>query len=255
MRCNSWRSVWVLLFSILPWVVVAAESEVPAGKSTKRGFGGWGRAEREKVAATWYYNWMPQPDADSGSAEFVPMVKGDNFAWQLEQARKRVGPGKPLLCLNEPERADQGNMSVERALEVWPKLMETGARLSSPAPSSDAKGMAWLERFMEEAEKRKLRVDFIAVHWYRGADAAAFESWLKELHRKYRRPIWVTEFNAWKVSEREHERFLKGALRTLERLSFVERYAYFTWKPGEDGSLFESDRTLSKLGVLYRGSD
>ena len=183
------------------------------------------------------------------------MVKGDRFDAQLAEARKLVGPGKPLLCLNEPERADQGNMTVERALAIWPKFMETGARLSSPAPSSDAKGMAWLERFMDEADKRKLRVDFIAVHWYRSADPGAFESWLKELHRKYRRPIWVTEFNGWKVSEREHERFLKGAVRSLERLPFVERYAYFTWKPGEPGSLFNGDGSLGKLGEIYRRAD
>jgi hypothetical protein len=117
-----------------------------------------------------------------------------------------------------------------------------GARLSSPAPSSDGKGMAWLDRFMEEADKRKLRVDFIAVHWYRSADPAAFEAFLKDLHRKYRRPIWVTEFNGWKVSEREHERFLKGALRVLERLSFVERYAN---SPGRRAS---RDRCSKRTG-------
>jgi hypothetical protein len=52
-----------------------------------------GNWHREKVGAAWYYNWMVQPDADSGAAEFVPMVKGDNFDWQLGQVKKRVGPG------------------------------------------------------------------------------------------------------------------------------------------------------------------
>jgi hypothetical protein len=233
--------------------VHAAESL--AGPAANRGLGGWGRAHREKVEAAWYYNWGAEPDRDAGSAEFVPMIKGNNFDAQLEAVKKHVRPGQPLLCLNEPERKDQGNMTVERAIEIWPRLMETGARLSSPAPSSDGKGMAWLDAFMKEADKRKLRVDFIAIHWYRSADPADFEGFLKELHRKYRRPIWVTEFNGWKVSDREHERFLKGALRALSRLSFVERYAYFTWKPGTPGSLFKADGSLSELGELYRKAD
>ena len=144
-RCSA-----ALLLVFCQTAAVCAET--PASESAKKGLAGWGRGHRQKVAATWYYNWMPQPDRDGGTAEFVPMVKGDNFNWQLEKAKKHVGVGKPLLCLNEPERADQGNMTVERALEVWPRLMETGARLGSPAPSSDGKGMAWLERFMAEVK-------------------------------------------------------------------------------------------------------
>jgi hypothetical protein len=231
--------------------LLSAAAQNATAPGAKKGLGGWGRGQREKIGATWYYNWMPQPDRDGGDAEFVPMIKGDNLDWQFSEAKKRIGPGKPVLCLNEPERRDQGNVTVERALDWWPKAMETGARLGSPAPSSDGKGMAWLDRFMAEVEKRKLRVDFIAVHWYRSADPPAFEAWLKELHHKYRRPIWVTEFNGGNVKEQEHVKFVTGAVRALERLPFVERYAYFTPKPGAPGSLFQGDGTLSKVGEIY----
>ena len=243
-------------FILIALVLCAsAQAQTPAGQGKKKGLAGWSGEHRAKVGAVWYYNWGPKPDGNAGAAEFVPMVKGPNFEWQLAEARKITGPGKNLLGFNEPERASQGNLTVERAIELWPKLMETGARLGSPATSSDGAGMAWLERFMAEVEKRKLRVDFIAVHWYRSADPAAFEDWLKELDRKYRRPVWITEFNGWKVGEREHERFMKGAVRALERLSFVERYAYFTWSPGQPGSLFKADLSLSKVGEIYRAAD
>jgi hypothetical protein len=73
-----------------------------------------------------------------------------------------------LLGFNEPEREKQGNMSVERALELWPQLEKATERknllLGSPATSSDKGGVEWFEAFMKEAEKRKLRIDLIATH-------------------------------------------------------------------------------------------
>ena len=48
-----------------------------------------------------------------------------------------------------------------------------------------------------------------------------------------------------------HQRFLRGAMRTLERLRFVERYAYFN--PGNGpAALFSPDGSLSKLAEIYR---
>ena len=132
------------------------------------------------------------------------------------------------------------------------KLMETGLRLGSPAPSSDGGGMAWLDRFMQGVAKRKLRVDCIAIHWYHSADPRQFEEFLKELNRKYRRPVWVTEFNA-QYSGGDRDRFASQGFKICERLKCVERYSYFSAKPGAPGSLWkEGGRAeLSPLGEIY----
>lgn len=223
--------------------------------SKKKGFCAMGRQDAEKLAATWHYNWGLD-GAGTPAMEFVPMAKGTpHFRpdyWQRIAALKAKG-AKHLLGFNEPERASQGNLTVAQALDHWPKLEAAGLRLGSPAPSSDGGGMAWLAEFMKAAKKRRLRIDFIAIHWYRGSDLAAFESWLKELKRDYDRPVWLTEFNAWNADDRTQERFLKGAVRILERLSFVERYAFFTPGRGKPGSLFKSDGQLTELGEFYRG--
>ena len=48
----------------------------------------------------------------------------------------------------------------------------------------------WLPKFMES----KPKVDFIPVHWYKGADHKKFIADMEAIHDKYGKPIWVTEF-------------------------------------------------------------
>ena len=112
--------------------------------------------------------------------------------------------------------------------------------------------MKWLDDFMKEAKKRKLRVDFIAVHWYRSRDAGAFETFVKDLARAYRLPVWITEFNGWSGTEKENHQFLEKALRFLERSRDVERYAYFEPGKGKAHSLMKADGSLSRMGELYK---
>ena len=109
-----------------------------------------------------------------------------------------------------------------------------------------------MREFMEQAQRKKLRIDFVTAHWYRSADAGAFEDWLKELNANYKRPVWVTEFNGMYSSADEagQVQFLKGALRALERQRFVERYAYFNTGTGKAALL--KDGELTKLGEVYR---
>lgn len=68
-----------------------------------------------------------------------------------------------MLGFNEPDGRDQANMSVERALDLWPELEAAGVMLGSPAAVKGTKpGMT---EFMAGAKSRGYRVDFVAVHW------------------------------------------------------------------------------------------
>ena len=241
MRCAA------ILFLL---VLASAQAQVKPGAAKKGVSGGIAVARAFKSA--WYYNWGPKGESEPG-IEFIPMVKGKWHVNDATLAAIKASGAKTLLTFNEPERAEQGNVTVDEALDLWPKLEATGLRLSSPANSSDAKGMAWLEEFMEGAKKRKLRVDFIAVHWYRSASEVEFSRWLEGLHRKWGRPIWVTEFSAY-YTKGDRERFAEMSFRMLERLHVVERYAYMDMGPGTPGALWQdATRTQpSKLGVKLR---
>jgi hypothetical protein len=224
------------------------------GASTKKGWAGGDANHHRLFGARWYYTWWAGGN-DSKNASFVPMVKRAQDVGNLGAIERMQGIDH-LLGYNEPERGDQGNTTVEKGLELWPKLVELAdkknLRLGSPAPSSDDQGMRWLDAFMKEAKRRKLRVDFIAIHWYRSRDPDAFEAFVKDLAKSYRLPVWITEFNGWSGPERENHDFLKKCLRFLERSKDIERYAYFDPGKGKEHSLFKDDGSLTRMGELYR---
>lgn len=224
----------------------------------KKGWAGPDVTAHKKFGAHWYYTWWHGGNHNS-DIEFVPMIKNrkDVEGGDTLDKVKSMNGIKHLLGYNEPERGDQGNLTVDDAIKHWPKLQAIAETknipLGSPAPSSDDKGVRWLEEFMRRAKKEKLRVDFIAVHWYRSRDASDFESFLKGLARSHRMPVWLTEFNGWSGGERENHDFLKQALRFLEREKSIERYAYFEPGKGKPHSLYgDQEDGLSRMGVLYR---
>ncbi len=208
----------------------------------------------ELFKVQWYYDWTTLPRAIT-KVEFVPLIKSEGKMGDMAFIEQMTGVTH-VLGFNEPEREKQGDVALERALDLWPQLVvlaeKLNLRLGSPAPSSDKLGIDWFEAFMAEAKRRKLRVDFIAMHWYRGRDATQFQQFIEGLAKDHRLPVWITEFNGWSGTEQENYAFLKGSLRFLERSSKVERYAYFNPTPGKPHSLLAADGTLTRMGELYR---
>jgi hypothetical protein len=189
--------------------------------------------------------------------------------WNLEKAvswineQKQQGGIDSLLGFNEPDQKSQSNIPVEKALDLWPKLMEAGVRLGSPAcvhPDNE-----WMKTFMKQADERKLRVDFVTVHDYGGPSAKALIGKCKIIHEMYGRPIWITEFavgdwQAKTVHEHKHGpkrvlKFMQAVLPELDRLDCVERYAWFPAQQDNahlgTSALFEKDGDLTPLGRYY----
>jgi hypothetical protein len=192
----------------------------------------------------WYYNWrMDQIYVRDGlrrRVEFVPMI---HSARNVDDPIRSNRPVRALLGFNEPDGRGgdhQAGMSVAEAIALWPKLEAHGLRLGSPATTqSGTLGRnSWLGRFMAEAERRDLRVDFMAVHYYSSdGDVNAFRNWLIEVYNAYKRPIWVTEFALidWDRPNRAtydaNAKFAYEAIRMMETLPFIERHAWFAANP------------------------
>ncbi len=244
-------------------------SRLPA----KRGIGTGtkpGSQWREKLqlsGARWFYSWnrVPPENIPAG-VEFIPMVwngrPGNSYA-ELGKQLRAAGYNE-LLGFNEPDQKDQGNMTVEEALDLWPKLMETGMRLVSPScvhPDKD-----WMKAFMKGVEERKLRVDAVGVHSYGGPSAEALMKRLKTVHEMFGRPLWITEFAVgdWQAKTRAENRyrteqvvdFIRQLFPQLDACNFVERYAWFSPKPDSAPlgpcALFNDDGTLTPVGEAYR---
>ena len=262
---------FLILVMILP-VFSIADAAKPVKQSTttlseKRGASGDGH-EAALLKAKWYYSWYIDPFSDPTDAEFVPMIAHgkDANSWYYDRimALKDKGKIKCLLGFNEPDRKapEGGNISPKAAVAAWPLFEKTGLRLGSPAVAYDDEGKKWLEEFMTAAKAKNRRIDFIAVHWYGDvADpqaATKFMDWLKSIHDKYDKPIWITEFSGLNWSWLHHEitteqnlKFLREIQPRLEETDWIERYCWFSDKPAD----LYSDRkrtNLSKLGVLYR---
>jgi hypothetical protein len=202
--------------------------------------------------ASWYYNWSATPngiDTPSGVA-FVPMIKGPSNVntVTLNQVKHE---GNYLLGFNEPDVANEANLSVNQALALWPKLEATGMELGSPAVSYGTnKTTSWLGQFMTGARARGYRVNFITVHWYGqhhwtspATNVSELKSYLEQTYALYHLPIWITEFSLINFSsarpvyppQAQEAAFLTAATKMLDGLPFIQRYAWYTLTGAQSG--------------------
>ncbi|MFF4876790.1 sigma-70 family RNA polymerase sigma factor [Micromonospora sp. NPDC000668] len=218
----------------------------PAVSSTRKGVGVWNFAGVSQALANskagWYYTWGTQHPGISTpqGATFVPMIRGAENVTAADLARARAA-GPYLLTFNEPDLPEQANMTVERALDLWPQLMATGSRLGSPAVAwGGADPQGWLDRFMTGATSRGHRVDFITLHWFGAEFTTAtavnqLKQYLQAVYQRYKKPIWLTEFALIRFdggrqqfpSQEQQAAFLTAATSMLGQLSYVQRYAWF----------------------------
>ena len=237
-------------------------------KSLKKGMGVTRKfpSQTDALGVSWYHNWMPAPEADL-EAEFVPMIWGKNNVNPEIIAYLKANKFPALLAFNEPDSKGEANMTAEEAVSLWPKLMETGLRLGSPAPREGAGEGQWLHEFMRAVAAGNLRVDFICLHWHgeiNKPDAhEKLMDFLEQVHKLYGKPIWLTDFGAWNKSQeftlQQVSEYMTKALPILESLPFVERYAWFAsytrfgmWPDWHLSSLLDFSGKLTPLGIQYR---
>lgn len=258
--------LFVLL--LLPFFTTPALAKIDY--RAKIGIGAW---ESDKLGTTltavenmkfgWHYSWRttrlysPKPTAPR-RVPFIPMV------WDETQVDNPIpGNAGVMLGFNEPDKVAQANMTVDLALELWPKLMSRGQRLGSPAMAGDAtKDTSWLAQFMKRSSALGYRVDFIAVHYYSAnADVNAFKNHLTALHNKYQKPIWVTEWalvdwnNLGRFTPEQMATFAKASLEMLDDLPFVERHAWFAFGPhATNTQLMDANNRLTKVGVVFKNA-
>lgn len=209
----------------------------------------------------WLYNW----NLDRASTldwEYIP-IRQVRYWPDLNQDWKARGSTQ-LLGYNEPDHADQANMTVTDAISSWPDLLWTGLRAGAPAVSDG--GLSWLYDFITQADAAGLRVDFVPVHYYRcygnagdpTGTANQFYNFLKGIHDTVKRPLWVTEWNNganWTAcadpTSAQQEAAVQAMIDMLENAPFVERYALYNWV--EDVRRVKwDDGSLTAAGVRYR---
>lgn len=238
--------------------------------------------------AGWHYTWGVKTNNEYINSEFVPMIWGKNDVTQENidyvKANYESGRFSHLLTFNEPDLADQSNMTVDEALSYWERLQSIGIPLSSPVVSwySAESGNPWLDAFMQKAAERNYRVDFITIHIYQSFYSAGAANDLKKtldaLYAKYKKPVWLTEFGAIDIIARDShagkvspnctaknaQNYVTQTTNMLEQCGYVERYSWFVdnfaglygdARPWEAPytTLYNDDDTIAETGTTYKG--
>jgi len=205
------------------------------------------------LKVSWYYNWLSTTSCDPPPASFVPMIWGPMFINDTETV-SRSAPA--LLGFNEP---DLEEWTPTEMAHLWPRLEATGLRLGSPAPSAWwPGGYQWLDEFFNVC--KNCRVDFVAFHWYADSDGCNADALITDITfyaNRYKKPVWVTEFDCPDKSYEENLEFMKAVLPRLENeCPMLERFAWFTTRPFSDPqyqycNLITKDGQTTILGDYY----
>jgi hypothetical protein len=237
----------VSMIRVFPWRWVAKK--------------GWtsGYNLADTLRCSWNYNWNNNANSTLDE-EYVPIRQTQYWpAFATTNAKKDV---THFLGFNEPNASSQANMTVNQAIAAWPGLMQSGLRLGSPAPTDG--GASWLYSFIDKADSAGYRVDYIAVHFYRGCQSAQqYYSFLKAIYDRTKRPIWITEWNNganWTTSTgcpkptyAEQAAKIQSFLTMLDTARIVERYSLYEWVQ-DTRQMFLSTNpiVLNPAGIVYR---
>ncbi len=225
---------------------------------------------------SWWYDWASYATPilpATTTQQYVPMVWGDwinDPQWGSATGdgslggppQADLGPAMNLLGFNEPNVSTMANMTVARALALWPQLDATGARLGAPAVSNDpglGGGEAWLDAFMSGNGGPAPRVDFLCAHWYpEYTQYPNVGDYLDYLHTRYGKPIWITEIGTLGTSIAANASLIPTVMTALSTRPWVERIAWFVLDRNADSGfptsqLTNSSGVLNAAGTAYAG--
>ena len=252
---------------------VVAEPKVPVVNKKGAAFSNnakrWSHKTSE-LGAHWMYSWGNKLQEEiPENVEYVPMFWGAGSVNQdnLDRIKQLIDEGtvKFVLGFNEPDGVTQANMTVDKAIELWPQLEALGVPLISPAtvnPNND-----WMKEFMTRADELNLRVDYVGVHHYGGPNVLNFVNKLKDTYNAYGREIWITEFavadwNATSPDNNVHSEatiisFMNSALAALDDIDWIYRYAWFDGRqaPLFTSALFDEEANITPVGQIYAGNN
>ncbi|KAF2194695.1 glycoside hydrolase family 128 protein [Zopfia rhizophila CBS 207.26] len=273
-----------------------------AQRNTKRGIAYLGNTHKSDNSLllssssplSWYYNWSPYPATEQipldSPLEFTPLVHGIDDAESSQtqhQIKSLPRSSMHILTFNEPDGdKDSGGSDIdpEDAARAYIEHIvpyhtsnSRGGRtwnISHPSVTRSPRGLDWLRQFNLSCykidEENGCPTDFIAAHWYGAFDGLA--SWLGTLDEFYnanrsddtaRLKIWITEMALPQANTHDTVNMMNQTLPYLEKLEYVEKYAWFgafrtddanEWT-GDGVALFDDDGGLTKLGALYMGGE
>lgn len=219
----------------------------------------------EQMNFGWYYNWRTDhlwaPTGAQRTVPFYPTIaKEENLNNTIASDAANI-----LFGFNEPDNKDMANMTVDRAIQLWPELMSHNIPLCSPSPTTGQalSDTSWLSQFMQKAKAKNYRVDYICVHYYaESTDPSLFKKFLEDVYNKYGKEVIVTEWslvdwnNPGRFSVDQIAQYANDATIMMDSLSFVKMHAWFSaTEYNQYGNirthLFDQSNNLTAIGEVF----
>ena len=218
----------------------------------------------------WTYDWGSAPAASLPTGiEYVPMVWGWSSDVNIGRTIVQKNPGmKYVLAYNEPDGTNANGgaqMTLATALNGFQyisPLAQMGIGVGSPACVDDLN--TYMKSFMDQAVNApyNYHIDFVCVHIYPGSDPNGCLSYIDQVHARFNKPLWITEFAPadWSghngVSVAQATAFTRAVCQGLNSRSYVLRYSFFTSESPASpimgsSALVNDDGTFTALGQLY----
>ncbi|KAF2031080.1 hypothetical protein EK21DRAFT_64165 [Setomelanomma holmii] len=209
------------------------------------------------------YNWGQIENNDIGTG-FIPMMHGPDKATATEwlaNVDKMVTKGsKAVMGFNEPDHAEQANLTPDAACTAWKSYMNPiasshpGVTIIGPSVTNGAApmGLDWLTRFTTACPDAIVHAT--NIHFYDIYDSATidrFKAQVEKAASNYGLPVWITEFglNPGSATEEQAASFVKDAMAYLDSSDKVQGYSWFMVGTGE--YQLNSGSGLSAVGQVY----
>ncbi len=234
--------------------------------------------EKASRNISWWNNWAAQPDFAirntywNYDVDFTPMAWNNVGIPGVGIWADKDSTIKYLLGFNEPNFKEQANMTPKQAAAAWPALQKIAQKhnlkIVGPAVNycgncvleggtSYTNPFTYLDHFFAACDT--CQVDFIGLHWYGSGNSI---TGYVNTARKYKKPIWVTEFASWDYSNpvqnvNDQKKYLAGTVNFLERDPDVYRYSWFIGRTSGGANtfpyidLYAANGMLTELGQLY----
>lgn len=221
---------------------------------------------------TWTYNWASDPywgnqppNTYSAPLKFIPMLWNLDPAltsiWSSNVATARKSYGADaVLAFNEPDGccSSCGNSCISpsvaaSAYKQYIQPLRKTLELGAPAVTNGVGpgiGMDWMSQFVSACTG--CTIDFMPIHWYGDVtNPDSFKAYLKQFHKRFGKPIWVTEFGTTSGSDAQVLAFLKIVVPWMDAKPWVLRYAYFMDRAAGGTFLLNGDKSMTSIGQYY----
>jgi hypothetical protein len=234
---------------------------------SKKGMGLDKNKQMDDMQLSWYYNWDKEPSSHIDNIEYVPMIWSD-YAGSIDWLQEEAKQYHTVLGFNEPDLAEQADITVQEAVNYQPNFTQSGLRIGAPVVAYDPSNNPWFINYADNIVWED--VDFIPIHvyydWAGEGMADAFLKVVDDTYQKYQKPIWITEYgiaNQWlygagnNTNMEQLKQYMRDTITGLEERDYVERYAWFSFaqedSQGGATALYNQETgILTELGKLYQ---